>query len=1719
MKPAGKSPRAKKNRRTIGLLIGRLGDIGYAANVWPGVADVAAERDANLICFVGGALNALHEFDLQRNVIYDLASPENVDGLVAMSGSIGQFVGPERVLRYYDRFRPLPMISVAMALDGFPAVLVDNATGVRQAITHLIEVHGFRRIAFIRGPSTNTEAEERFQTYREVLDAHRLPFNAELVTDGNYLAVAGAAAVHRLLDERKVSFEAIASANDEMAIGAMGALRERGTRVPEDICVTGFDNVEEARYAAPPLTTVRQPLYEQGRKAAEMLLDLLAGKDIPQSVILPTELVIRQSCGCLPRANGFITDTDEAPAANAPKLTPAARRKKILEAMTAAAGVSTPGLEPGWQERLLDSLSSTAAEKNPHGVFLHAWDDTLRRIGAQGGDVAQWHEVLAVLRRQALPASPAANREDLDPFWRQAEGLIVDIAQWSQVYRRLQANRRAFDFMTSISEPLMTAFDIAGLADVVADQLPRMGVRACYLSLYEKPEGTGGAAPTAWSRLILAYNESGRVKLPSEGIRFPSRQLVPREIFSSDKRYARMLEPLHFRDETQLGFLLFEPLQTEVGAHREALSRQISTALKGAILLQERQQAEQSLRASEQEERRFQERLRTLLEISNELSRAESVDALCRRAVELGLSKLGFDRMGIWFHLPEQAVIQGSFGTDSQGRVIDERGLRVKAEYSPNDVLRQTHPVTLLHTGVTLRNGEGKTVGNGMRAEAAMWDGEKTIGLVSIDNLLHGRLITEHDGEILNSFASSLGYLCSRKRAEETLRAGEQKEREFQERLRTLLEISNELSRAESLDALCRQAVELGRTRLGFDRLSIWFYNPDPGIITGSFGTGPDGEIVDERGIHLDTTGQHMEILRQTRPIALVTADTDLRDMHANIIGRGSRVHAAMWNGEKVIGFVSMDNLLCHRAVTDNDAQLLNSFACTLGYLCSRKRIEEQLRESEQSERQFEERLRTLLEISNELSRAESVDAMCRQAVELGRARLGFDRLGIWFRSPEPGFVTGSWGTDENGGLRDERNTRHIAGSGANEPLNQKHPTVFLQKDINLLDDKSKVIGRGMHAQAAMWDGEQTIGLIVMDNLLRGRPITEQDCELLNLYASTLGNLVSRKRTDEQLRESEQSERRFEERLRVLMEISNELSRAESVDALCRQAVELGRNTLDFDRLAIWFYSPDPGIISGSFGTGPDGAITDERAITLNTADLDMEILEQTRPIALVKAGSDLHDMHRTVVGRGSLVHAAMWNGEKVIGFIAMDNLLRHRPVTEQDCELLNLFASSLGYLCSRQRVEETLRESEQKEREFQERLRILLEISNELSLAESVDDLCRQAVELGRARLDFDRLGIWFHRPEAGIIDGSFGTDAAGNTTDERAVHLATRELQLEILRQTRPIALIWPNAVLRDGHAVEIGRGDQAQAAMWNGEKVIGFISMDNLLRRRPITEQDCDILNLFASTLGYLSSRKQAEEELREYSENLEEKVDERTRALRQAQDDLVRQEKLAVLGQLTATVSHELRNPLATIRVSATAVDLKTRDRGLGVERALDRIQRNITRCDTIISELLDYTRMPDLDRQTIDFDEWLNRLLDEQMIPEGITLRRDLASRARIRLDGERFQRVVINLLDNARQAIQTMTQEDGGAKELAVESRQEAGRLVLSIRDTGGGIPPEVLPRIFEPLFSTKGFGVGLGLSIVKGIVEQHGGTIEITSEPGRGTTAVVRLPLSEPPG
>jgi signal transduction histidine kinase len=239
-------------------------------------------------------------------------------------------------------------------------------------------------------------------------------------------------------------------------------------------------------------------------------------------------------------------------------------------------------------------------------------------------------------------------------------------------------------------------------------------------------------------------------------------------------------------------------------------------------------------------------------------------------------------------------------------------------------------------------------------------------------------------------------------------------------------------------------------------------------------------------------------------------------------------------------------------------------------------------------------------------------------------------------------------------------------------------------------------------------------------------------------------------------------------------------------------------------------------------------------------------------------------------------------------------------------------------------------------------------------------------------------------------------------------------------------------------------------------------------------------------------------------------LEQRVDERTRELKAAQDELLKKARLSTIGQLTATVAHELRNPLSAIKNTVFALKEMPGAAGASLARPLARMERSVMRCNEIISELLDYTRLRELNCEARAVDDWLGELLDEQVVPSTVTLARELQTDpALARFDPDRFRRVIINLIENSAQAF-----TDQAGAHIVLSTRVIDGAIAIAIEDNGPGIPPDTLARVFEPLFSTKSFGTGLGLPVVKQIVEQHGGTIELTSTVGIGTRALVRIPL-----
>ena len=225
-----------------------------------------------------------------------------------------------------------------------------------------------------------------------------------------------------------------------------------------------------------------------------------------------------------------------------------------------------------------------------------------------------------------------------------------------------------------------------------------------------------------------------------------------------------------------------------------------------------------------------------------------------------------------------------------------------------------------------------------------------------------------------------------------------------------------------------------------------------------------------------------------------------------------------------------------------------------------------------------------------------------------------------------------------------------------------------------------------------------------------------------------------------------------------------------------------------------------------------------------------------------------------------------------------------------------------------------------------------------------------------------------------------------------------------------------------------------------------------------------------------------------------------------------EELVRKERLSALGQLTATVAHELRNPLSAIRNTFYVLKEMATRSATSFDRQLERMDRSITRCDRIIADLLDFSRLRTLNLTQVIFDQWIDEVLGDQHLPPGVTLIRQLgASGETIGIDVDRMRQVINNLVENAAQAMLGM--ENMQPCQIAVSTQATAGAFELTVADTGPGIPSAILPKVFEPLFSTKSFGTGLGLPVVRQIVEQHGGTVTITSDPGKGASVAIRLP------
>lgn len=271
----------------------------YSRNVWLTLRKAAEDADCNLRVFEGRRLLARGN-DRRHNAIYRLAEHFRPAGWLVMGSTIGSYVTPEEYQAFCDRFAAgAPVVSLGLEHPGVTSVLLDGGQGMRRLMEHLIRTHGYRRIAFVKGPAGSIEASDRYQLFLSQMAAHRVPVEESLVFDGNFAGIDGYEA-YRKLYESGASCDCVVCVNDDTALGAyhfVRALKRKGIRPPTEH-ITGFDDSRATRAHTPALTTIAQPMERMVERALRILLDPSRPAKPGERIVFPTELIVRESCGC-----------------------------------------------------------------------------------------------------------------------------------------------------------------------------------------------------------------------------------------------------------------------------------------------------------------------------------------------------------------------------------------------------------------------------------------------------------------------------------------------------------------------------------------------------------------------------------------------------------------------------------------------------------------------------------------------------------------------------------------------------------------------------------------------------------------------------------------------------------------------------------------------------------------------------------------------------------------------------------------------------------------------------------------------------------------------------------------------------------------------------------------------------------------------------------------------------------------------------------------------------------------------------------------------------------------------------------------------------------------------------------------------------------------------------------------------------------------------------
>ena len=550
----------QRSRKTIAVLLDYMDffGAGYGTQIQNALANRAAELDLNLLMVFGRGLDEPRRGCAAHNAIFELVGPARADGVIVVSSVLAGFCGAEELLRFVLRYSHSAVCSIGAEIPQVPSVMVDDGVGMRAAVEHLVLEHHCRRVAFLAGTPGKPESQSRLHAYRSTLARCQISPDPALIINGHFMPSDGFDGVETLL-ERGIEFDAIAAANDAMALGAVTALRKHGLHVPRDIRVTGFDDLPQSRMGNPALTSVVQPFALIAANAIGIVIDKLAGKPVKLLTMVPTEFVARRSCGCYqgPRRT-------RAPASSAPSTSP----REHLQARGAdfAQSLATIFHAVGMDHQHAANALVAALQAELSGLplaFAHSLERLLDQAGEDYLQYRMLQDAIEWLREEMRDFAAL----ELERLWAESLVSIATAITAIQVQHRVAIDQN-YRKLLATGEQVGIAWDWESLERSLLKALPGTGVRTAYLSRF-----TDGSAKELQPILCML---DGRPQSPLP-FAFPAQELFPPDSFAESRRSTLLVFPMVF-ETLRLGVAVFERLPGVEGY--QVLRDQLSVALR-----------------------------------------------------------------------------------------------------------------------------------------------------------------------------------------------------------------------------------------------------------------------------------------------------------------------------------------------------------------------------------------------------------------------------------------------------------------------------------------------------------------------------------------------------------------------------------------------------------------------------------------------------------------------------------------------------------------------------------------------------------------------------------------------------------------------------------------------------------------------------------------------------------------------------------------------------------------------------------------------------------------------------------------------------------------------------------------------------------------------------------------------------------------------------------